>query len=241
MKLLGVSLPSLAKLKDIALVLGFGWAIYTFIWREHLLNEFQPPKLQISMSTQMVRRGYPFNLAKLSFRAINTGSSPVNLMSDLWSVYEINHEIPATSINDKGFDKRIIWFLQNGADEDKIERASTTLYGRVLAVGSLGWHSLQPGESQTVSTLVTLPSSNKDIYLAIRIPYSKHLDRESDTWIDWKYSGSSQPIQAKICIPKDNSQSKDKWQCFLEGSKTYNRLAERHGIRLAHDEQSFAL
>ena len=241
MKLLGLPLPSLEKIKDIVLVLGFGWAIYTFIWKEHLSYEFMPPRLQISTSAQMVRRGYPYNLVKLSFKAVNTGSQSLNLLSDLWSVYEVNHKVLPSIDDDKVFDKRIRWFLKNGADEEKIERASSTQYGRALAVGSLGWRTLQPSESQTVSTLVTLPSSSRDIYLSIRTPYSKHLDRNSDTWIDWEYAGPDKPIQPKVCIPRANSFSHDGWLCFLEGSKEYNHLIDQNGIRLAHDEQSFAI
>lgn len=167
MKLFGVPLLSLEKLKNIVLVLGFGWAIYTFIWKEHLSYELMPPKLQISTSAQMVRRGTPYNLVKLSFKAVNTGSQSVNLLSDLWSLYEVNHKVLLSVDDDKGFDNRIRVFLMDGADDDKIERASATQYGRVLAVGSLGWRTLQPSESQTVSTLVTLPSSSREIYLSI--------------------------------------------------------------------------
>lgn len=241
MKLAHISIPSISKVKDITLALGLGWAVYTFIWKEHLSNEFMPPKLQISTTAQMVRQGNRYNLVKLSFKAINTGSQAVNLLSDLWSVYEVDHHILATSDNDKAFDDRVKWFLKKGADDDKIERASTTRYGRVLAVGSLGWHSLQPGESQTVSTLVTLPSASRDIYLAIRTPYAKHLDRNSNTWIDWEHTASRRPIKAKICIPAEKSPPNNDWQCFPEGTNQYNHLTERHGIRLAHDEQSFAI
>ena len=241
MRLLGVSLPSLTKLKDVVLVLGFGWAVYTFIWKEHLSREFLPPRLQISTSAQMVRRGDPYHLVKLSFKAVNTGERSVNLLSDLWFVYQIDHTIPSPATNDQSFDQSIRSFLQNGADDDKIERASTTRYGPVLAVGSLGWHSLQPGESQTLSTLVTLPSSSRDIDLAIRTPYSKVLNRNSDLWIDWQYAGFHKPIQAKVCIPADKPSAHEKWQCFLEGSGEYRRIIDQNGIRFAHEEQAFAI
>jgi hypothetical protein len=154
-------------------------------------------------------------------------------MSDLWKVIEINHKVISSDSKVQNFDARFSDFLKSGPDTANIERVRTTHNGRILAAGSLGWHSLKSTESQKLSDVIALPLTSKEIVLTIVVPYSKLLSRDSETWINWTYNQKTNEIATEICSARRH--------CAPVGSKEYKLLLEKSDIRYAYDESAYVL
>jgi len=227
-------------IQPIVLILTLLWAIYTFVWKENISGQYAPPKLKIDASLQLIKRTQDFQLVRINFSARNIGEQTLNIMNDLWKVIEINHKVTETDQGLQNFDVRLSDFVALGPDAGNIERVRKTTNGKILAVGSLGWHSLKSTESQKLSVIVALPLTCKEIALTIVAPYSKNLNRNSQTWITWTYNKKTHGTSTEICTSKGISHN-TRLNCTPAGSTNYKHLLEQNDIRFAYDESAYVL
>lgn len=233
-------IPSKDIVQPVVLVLTLAWAIYTFAWKEYISGQYAPPKLKIETSLQLIKRTKDYQLARVQFTARNSGDQALYLMSDLWKIAELDHKIIPEDKRSQEFDARLSRFLKSGSDADWVERIRKVSNGVVLAAGSLGWNSLYPSESQRLSQVIALPPTSREIVLTIIVPYSKNLNRDSNTWINWKYDKKAYTFATEICIPSRKGVA-NQWQCEAAGSKEYQRQIKENSIRFAYDESAYLL
>jgi len=240
-----ITLESLRALKlrkeyvqPIVLILTFLWAIYTFAWKENISGLYSPPKLKVDASLQLIKRTQNYQLVRINFSARNIGDQTLNLLTDLWKITEINHQIIDRDEMGQEFDTRFSYFLKLGSEGENIERVRTTSNGKILAAGSLGWHSLKSAESQKLTDVIALPLTSKEISLSIMIPYAKNLSRASETWINWTYNKKTYATTTEICT-SNKLGGNSRRHCALEGSKDYKRLVDNNEIRFAFDEYAY--
>jgi hypothetical protein len=236
---LRVLLPTPDHVKAAVATLVFVWGLYTFVWKEHISPQYAPHKLKIEARLQPIGQTKDYRLVRINFLARNIGNQTLSMLYDLWRITEVNRQSIANGQLKQDFESRYSKFLKTGEDYGIIERVRKTSNGKVLAAGSLGWNSLKSSESQQLSEVVALPLSSKEVLLQITIPYAKNLNKDSDTWINWRYNKKANSTTAEICTA--HKAYNTSWHCVPEGDKDYNRLLQENEIRFAHDESAYVL
>ena len=242
-----LSRSSSNSIQPIVLLLTFLWAIYTFVWKEHLAPNLQEPKLEISSAIEKTG-GTSSTLVRLSIKAKNTGTRPINLLADNWALSKLVRTKPGTETE---FLNRLDSFLAEGNDNASIERSSVIRAGAILATGSLEWGLLKPGESSSFSKLIKLPKGTKEIYLSITIPFSPRIQSpspEPETTrklsLRWKYDRVDQLIKPFVCPSSQTeprSANKTSPSCFGHHSKNFALWRKENHIYVASNYESFAV
>ena len=227
------------------MLLTFLWAIYTFVWKEHLAPNLQEPKLEIT-STIEKAGGPGSGLVRLAIKAKNTGTRSISLLEDNWALFKLARSKPGT---EKEFLNRLDSFLEEGNENASIERSSIIKAGAILATGSLDWGSLKPGESTSFSKLIKLPQGTNEAYLSITIPFSPQsqsqkpdLETTRKLSLRWKYDRTDGLIKPFVCTPSQiNTTSTPKPRCYDHNSNDFALWQKENNIYVAKNYESFAV
>jgi hypothetical protein len=231
--------PSSESVKTFLLLLTFVWAIYTFVWKEHVVPSFQEPKIEVDSAIETVGAA-DSGLIRLAIKIKNTSLSSVELLQDNWAIYKLVRLQPGT---DKQFLARLGSFLEEGSTSGSIERSSIVKPGAILAAGSLDLGSLKSGESTSFSKLIKLPPGTKEIYLNITIPFSpKARPKETDLVLQWDYDRNDGMIKPRVCKPGlgDTTQTV-KRRCYGYSSQPFRQWQKQSNIYSAKVNESFAV
>ena len=231
--------PSSESVKTFLLLLTFVWAIYTFVWKEHVVPSFQEPKIEVDSAIETVGAA-DSGLIRLAIKIKNTSLSSVELLQDNWAIYKLVRLQPGT---DKQFLARLGSFLEEGSTSGSIERSSIVKPGAILAAGSLDLGSLKSGESTSFSKLIKLPPGTKEIYLNITIPFSpKARPKETDLVLQWEYDRNDGMIKPLVCKPGlgDTTQTV-KRRCYGYSSQPFRQWQKQSNIYSAKVNESFAV
>ena len=231
--------PSSESVKTFLLLLTFVWAIYTFVWKEHVVPSFQEPKIEVDSAIETVGAA-DSGLIRLAIKIKNTSLSSVELLQDNWSLYKLVRLEPGT---EKQFLKRLGAFLEEGSTSGSIERSSIVRPGAILAAGSLDLGSLKSGESTSFSKLIKLPPGTKEIYLNITIPFSPNArPKETDLVLQWEYDRNDGMIRPLVCKPGlgDTTQTV-KRRCYGYSSQPFRQWQKQSNIYSAKVNESFAV
>ena len=231
--------PSSESVKTFLLLLTFVWAIYTFVWKEHVVPSFQEPKIEVDSAIETVGAA-DSGLIRLAIKIKNTSLSSVELLQDNWALYKLVRLEPGT---EKQFLKRLGAFLEEGSTSGSIERSSIVRPGAILAAGSLDLGSLKSGESTSFSKLIKLPPGTKEIYLNITIPFSPNArPKETDLVLQWEYDRNDGMIKPLVCKPGlgDTTQTV-KRRCYGYSSQPFRQWQKQSNIYSAKVNESFAV
>jgi hypothetical protein len=231
--------PSSESVKTFLLLLTFVWAIYTFVWKEHVVPSFQEPKIEINSAIETV--GDPDSgLIRLAFKIKNTSLSSVELLQDNWALYKLVRLKPGT---DQQFLKRLDAFLDEGSASGSIERSSIVKPGALLAAGSLDLGSLKSGESTSFSKLIKLSPGTKEIYLNITIPFSPIArPNEADLGLQWEYDRNDGMIKPLVCKPDLGATTQTvRRTCYSYFSQPFRQWQKQNKIYTTKVNESFAV
>ena len=231
--------PSSESVKTFLLLLTFVWAIYTFVWKEHVVPSFQEPKIEVDSAIETVGAA-DSGLIRLAIKIKNTSLSSVELLQDNWALYKL---VRLKSGTEKQFLKRLGAFLEEGSTSGSIERSSIVRPGAILAAGSLDLGSLKSGESTSFSKLIKLPPGTKEIYLNITIPFSPNArPKETDLVLQWEYDRNDGMIKPLVCKPGlgDTTQTV-KRRCYGYSSQPFRQWQKQSNIYSAKVNESFAV
>jgi len=231
--------PSSESVKTLLLLLTFVWAIYTFVWKEHVAPSFQEPKIEINSAIETVGDA-DLGLIRLAIKIKNTSLSSLELLQDNWAVYKLVRLKPGT---DKQFLKRLGTFLEEGSTSGSIERSSIVKSGALLAAGSLDLGSLKSGESTSFSKLIKLPPATKEIYLNITIPFSpKTKPTDTDLVLQWEYDRDDGLIKPLVCKPALGTTTQAaKRTCYSHYSQPFRQWHQQNKIYATKVNESFAV
>ena len=231
--------PSSESVKTFLLLLTFVWAIYTFVWKEHVVPSFQEPKIEVDSAIETVGAA-DSGLIRLAIKIKNTSLSSVELLQDNWSLYKLVRLEPGT---EKQFLKRLGAFLEEGSTSGSIERSSIVRPGAILAAGSLDLGSLKSGESTSFSKLIKLPPGTKEIYLNFTIPFSpKARSTETDLVLQWEYDRNDGMIKPLVCKPGLGVATQPaKRRCYGHFSQPFRQWQKQNNIYSSKVNESFAV
>ena len=234
-----LSRPSSEFVKTLLVLLTLIWAIYTFLWKEHVAPSLQEPKLEINSAIDAAG-GEDSGLIRLAIKIKNSSPYPVHLLEDNWALYNLVRLKPGT---DKQFLKRLDAFLEDGNSSGSIERSSIIKPGAILAAGSLDLGSLKSGETTSFSKLIKLPPRTKEIYLSITIPFSsKTKTANLDPVLLWEYDRADGMIKPLVCKSDLGAiTNAAKRTCYSHFSQQFRQWQKDNAIHSAKENESFAV
>jgi hypothetical protein len=222
------------------LLLTFFWAVYTFVWKEHVAPSLQKPKVEIDSAIDTLGATNS-GLIRLVIKVKNTGNITIYPLQDNWAIYNLVRVKPGT---EKEFLKRLDTFLEKGNGNGSMERASIIKPGAILATGSLPRNDyLNPGESARLSKLVKLPAGTKEIYFRINLPYSSKLKSdELDLVLRWTYNRSDGFIWPIVCKAEtENAIPVVKRTCYGSDSQEILDWQKNNKIESIVENESYAV